>query len=640
MTQRLAGRIGVEHEYALARGPARVDVRDLLPSVALPGRRIDPGDRQAIRTELGVVLTADGREAEVATPPVTVGPGMADAIGAWCDAAERLLRGAVADEIGLAGVSTHWNVELPTSLARRLGPVFARRFGVPLLLLTERVDADGLLVRPRAGRLELGTDYASGDDRRAASVLAAGGVAACASVLLGRRAARSLPPLVAARLAPARERFGWYLDRRIGGHDLLTGGRSTPLHLVGGGTTTAGEQLAVAAAAACEALADQLAPTDAAALVALADGSSPLALERGAGRDVHPTGAEPPSSCFGRALRVHHRDGYTCAATIATWWVTVFVLDGVRRGHVVVPTAHLERFLDDLEAGRLDATVDAFLRSPPCGRTVRGWPDLDRVRFCDELPRPGAFVPPERNPAGLFEATWDPTSPSPSDAGADHPRVGKTVVPVPVTVPDEPEHPGRPSRPWWPWVALVVVAMIGTGFVVLGGGGGSTTPASTAPPVATTVVTETTTNVAVTTTSSTTTTTSSVTTTTVPRRVSGTYTGSVTVADDPAGHACCVDPNTTWEVLQTRNTETGVITLTLTGVFDDVVLVATIPGTGAPVDMATTATIAGFPGTEVRFQGTVTPDGGVVGTLTVGGNGTLPTGRAITFAVDLSQVVS
>lgn len=633
--------VGVEHEYALARGDERVDVRALLPTLDVPGRRIDPGDRHAIRTTSGVVLTADGREAEVATPPVDIGPGFADRLDAWADAAERTMLSALPADLDVQGMSTHWNVSLPSPLAHRVGPMFARRFGVPLLLLTDRPDADGLLVRPRAGRLELGTDYAAGHHRRAAAALVAGGVAACVAVLRGQRPVGALPPLLAVRLQPARERYGWYLDRRIGGHDVLAAGSATPLRLVGGAATDAGRQLAAAAASARDALADLVAPADVAALDAAANGD----LARATGRAVQPAASpSTPASPFGTALVVHRRPTFTAAAVVATWWVTVFVLAGRRRAYAVVPSAHLQEFLDRLQHGSLDDTVERYLRRPPTGRTVRGWPDLDRVRFCDEVPHPSAWVPPERDRSGVFVATWrDPTTaggPAPAD------RPGKHVVPPPPGVPVQPEG----GRPWWPWVVglMVTIGLVIGGFVAFGGGGeqrsttttgpSPTGPSQTGP--GTTTATSPTTSPPSTTTPPTSPPTTATPTTDAPRLVTGTYTGAVTVADDPAGHACCVDPNETWQVLQVRNTQTGVITLNLADVFDGVTLTVDIPATGAPVDVATTATIAGFPGTEVRFSGTVTPEGGVVGTLTVGGNGTLPTGRPITFDVHLEQVQS
>jgi len=121
-------------------------------------------------------------------------------------------------------------------------------------------------------------------------------------------------------------------------------------------------------------------------------------------------------------------------------------------------------------------------------------------------------------------------------------------------------------------------------------------------------------------------------------KVSGTYQGAVTVAMDPAGHSCCVFPATSWNVLQVLDTTTGAITITLGPVFQGINLNSPLTGTGAPFVATGTGTVAGYPNTEVDFSGTVTPQSGLHGTLTVGQNGSLPTGQSITFKVDMTKV--
>ncbi len=119
--------------------------------------------------------------------------------------------------------------------------------------------------------------------------------------------------------------------------------------------------------------------------------------------------------------------------------------------------------------------------------------------------------------------------------------------------------------------------------------------------------------------------------------VSGRYAGRLPVATDPAGHACCVHPATTWEVLQTRDTQTGAITIKLGGVLEGIDLTGPLSGTGAQFTANGVGSVAGRAGTEVSFTGTVTPLGGIHGTLTVGANRTLPTGQAVTFTVDMAK---
>jgi len=92
-------------------------------------------------------------------------------------------------------------------------------------------------------------------------------------------------------------------------------------------------------------------------------------------------------------------------------------------------------------------------------------------------------------------------------------------------------------------------------------------------------------------------------------------------------------------VLQVKDTTTGAITITLGPVFPGIDLTSPLSGTGAPFVASGTGTVAGYPGTEVDFSGTVTPQDGIKGTLTVGQNGTLPTGQSITFDVDMTKVM-
>lgn len=124
-----------------------------------------------------------------------------------------------------------------------------------------------------------------------------------------------------------------------------------------------------------------------------------------------------------------------------------------------------------------------------------------------------------------------------------------------------------------------------------------------------------------------------------PPLVSGAYAGTVAVAPgrDPAGHACCVKPADRWDVLQTRDPSTGAITIALGHVLEGIDLSGPLDATGAPFTAVGTGTVAGYPNTSVEFTGTVTPGQGLHGTLTVGANGSLPTGRSITYQVDFTK---
>lgn len=199
------------------------------------------------------------------------------------------------------------------------------------------------------------------------------------------------------------------------------------------------------------------------------------------------------------------------------------------------------------------------------------------------------------------------------DAAGDKGRPGKEEVA---------EKPRRTAVLIATGVATVVVLAVGG--IVLAGGGDDPTP-SPEDDTATTVDVPTTESSTATTVAA------------APGTVSGTYAGTVTVAGDPAGHACCVKPTTTWEILQVRDTATGAITITLSDVVEGIDLTGPLADTGERFTATGSGTVAGYPNTDVSFTGTVSPEDGIDGTLAVGRNGTLPQGEPIAFTVDMAR---
>lgn len=239
-TPRSGPRCGVEHEFSVLLDGAPIDFRDLIHTLPIPGRRLDPEDPHAYRCHWGGALTADGREAEIATPPIRLAPGFAAQVVELAAVGQDCLTGVLPGH-RLVGYSTHVNISVPDRRSLAIARRFATRFAPAMMLLLDRPDSPGLLVRPRPGRLELGGEFQEGERLRAALLLAAGAVAACVSPSPVRR----LPPAVAVSLAPAVQRFGWYVDRRAFGADLYTLGRDCPLRPIrdGGATRTAQWQL-------------------------------------------------------------------------------------------------------------------------------------------------------------------------------------------------------------------------------------------------------------------------------------------------------------------------------------------------------------------------------------------------------------
>ncbi|CAN7278660.1 hypothetical protein [Knoellia sp. LjRoot47] len=269
-------RLGVEHEFVVSREEEVVDVRDLLADLDL-GVRADPTDPRAQRCPWGGVVTADGREAEIATPAVVLGPGSPAMVRALTDVGldvlATALRSRLEPEMALAGYSTHLNVTAPRRGARAHARRFASVFAPSLMLLLDRPTSPGLLVRPRPGRLELGGEFCAGTDLEVALTFAAGAVLASRGPAWAR--ARRLQVEVV--LEPARERYGWYVDRRAVGCDLYTLGREAPLRRLHTSTSvSAGLHLEQTWELARAALAGRLSAPELALVDAVVGGDTPL----------------------------------------------------------------------------------------------------------------------------------------------------------------------------------------------------------------------------------------------------------------------------------------------------------------------------------------------------------------------------
>ena len=164
MTGRVAG---VEHEFEVRRDGSPVDFPRILGELDLAGRRLDPGDPNAVRCAWGGVITSDGPEAEIAIPPVQVEPGATSTVLDLLRAGRSSLESALAandPRLSLRGYSTHLSIEIPDRVVSRVAKQFARRLALEIILLIDAPDSPGLLVRPRRNRLELGGEFVDGDD--------------------------------------------------------------------------------------------------------------------------------------------------------------------------------------------------------------------------------------------------------------------------------------------------------------------------------------------------------------------------------------------------------------------------------------------------------------------------------------------
>ncbi len=346
------GRVGVEHEFRLTRGVEAVDARVLLPTLRLDGARLDPGDPLAVRCAWGGVITADGKEAEVATPPFRAdGDGVRRVVDAAATG-RAVLAAALPDDIAIEGYSTHLNVEIEDRLCRPAALIAAHRLS-PALMLLDRRESPGLLIRPRHRRLEFGGDHIEGVALCTALVMAVGATLVAERAASSSASRRCLPPELQLRIVPSPQRFGWYVDRAAGGDDLYELGRSCTFRTRDGATITAQEVLERTWELARSAVTGLLSADDIALVDDTVRGDRPLPSEAEPSVRVEPVDA---GVAFAASV-VHTRQRGDVELTVvtATWHAIVVRArcDG-RERFIRVPGERADDFLRSVDAGELD----------------------------------------------------------------------------------------------------------------------------------------------------------------------------------------------------------------------------------------------------------------------------------------------
>ena len=402
------GLLGLELEFSVrsVRG-GRVHFGSLIHRLALDGTALDPGDPNAYRCAWGGVITSDGAEAEIATPPVRTRPGFTARLQGWAQTGEAELRRAVPGGIGLDGYSAHFSASMPPGLNDRVCRLYAETFSAPLMMLMDRVGSPGLLVRPRPGRTELCGEFTEHEPLAAAAAFVAGSTRACAAAVRRQSGRAELPPRLDVRLAPAVHRYGWYVDREAFGTDLHAAGRRALLPRAAGGTICAQCHLELAWAAARQALAEDAAASDLQAAEAIVTGCLPLPAEQGRPDDA-PGGQRdgdvrfPPDPAVvpdAPPLRARVRPGFTLRPVAATWDFTVFEASGpARSAYVCIPRDSLPGFAAALNDGALDDAIAAYLALPSRRRVLSASRQTARPGLYNQMSAPAGLLAPERDP--------------------------------------------------------------------------------------------------------------------------------------------------------------------------------------------------------------------------------------------------
>ncbi len=409
--------IGIEHEFRVGIDDRWIDFRHVIHTLPIAGRRVDPADPNAYRCTWGGTITADGREAEIAIPPIVVGPG---GIGRALAAAARgraELAAVLPPGASLEGYSTHLSVATPPGLAERAAELYVRHFALAMSMLLDGPASPGLLVRPRAGRLELGGEYADGPTLAAALTFAIGSARAVAREASRRRPGRSrLPPALEVEAMPAIERYGWFVGDGELGADLHRLGRAARLRRRDRGEMTADAHLVAAWSAARRELSD----LDESALELVDDlvaGRRALGIERPAetttrvasgtntlmaGADAGAAGAADALDPLGAAMRERVRPGFRVEPAIVSWDFVVLRLDdGSRGAYACFPRAVLGDALAALDDGRLDALLGAYLDvAKGDGRTLSSNRQTSAAGLYGSVAKGADLLAGERDPIG------------------------------------------------------------------------------------------------------------------------------------------------------------------------------------------------------------------------------------------------
>ena len=412
------GLLGLELEFSVRslRG-GQVNFGSLINHLALDGTALDPGDPNAYRCSWGGVITSDGAEAEIATPPVRARPGFTARLQAWAQTGEAELRRATPRGIELDGYSAHFSAAMPAKLNDRVCRLYAETFAADLMLLMNRADSPGLLVRPRPGRTELCGEFIENQPLAAAAAFVAGSTRACAAAIRRRSARTALPPRLDVRLARAVHRYGWYVDRGAFGTDLHAASRRALLRRASGGTISAQSHLELAWAAARQALAEDAADSDLQAAEAMVTGSLPLPAEHGQ-PDGAPGGQRGGDARFPLdgtvvpdmpRLCVHVRPGFVLRPVAATWDFTVFEASGpARRAYACIPRDSLRGFAAALEEGTLDDAIAAYLALSTRRRMLSASQQTTRPGLYDRMGAPAGLLAPERDPQTGHQESGEP----------------------------------------------------------------------------------------------------------------------------------------------------------------------------------------------------------------------------------------
>ena len=236
--------IGVEQEFDLFNGERYIDFRKLFSQVvahtrSVPFRNCD----SAVILEAGYMLACDGWEAEFATAPISsAGNGPAAVAHEVVRCRMHMLQ--LLKRVGVRqvrGYSTHINISVPIGREWELAWAFAESVAPALILLMEARQSPGLLIRPRRGRLEIGSEYLDDEGQLAAAIVFLTGV--IHAYPYNQTLWKQFPRVRLKKWEDANIRPGIYLPHDAYGESMHELGRKAQIELESGEKITAGKIL-------------------------------------------------------------------------------------------------------------------------------------------------------------------------------------------------------------------------------------------------------------------------------------------------------------------------------------------------------------------------------------------------------------
>lgn len=472
----VAARCGIEQEFYVFREDIRIDFREVIHTLAIPGARIDPGDRNAYRMEDGSAVTADGLEAEIASIPIDTVPGFAPGLAALTAQHYESLRGLLPADLSLRGAATHINVSVPSNIADRVVLEYVQTFGPMLQALWDRPNGEGIMIRPRPGRIEFGGECIAGPRLAGVALF-------CVSSV--RRLARDSGNLPRFRLQarPAVERLGVELRRPTYASNFYEAGRSARLAMTNGKETSLTGALSIIWNECRTEAARFGTQGEIRTIDDIVCGRLPLGIE---GRPLPPATEGHRIQHSWRATPLagwSRHDGTAIRPTYDTWDYTIMQC---RRGGAswlqVVPRTSMSEFVAAANDPQFQWPVPSRRRS----LTLRS--QLYRPGTYSRIADDSILSPLERAPGSRWYSVSSQATVTASDiasvstfaapATQDRPGKWRTPLPIGMALP-APEHygivsTGRTGIPRLPLlIALLLIVIVGLGVVTvfaLGGG--------------------------------------------------------------------------------------------------------------------------------------------------------------------------